>query len=85
MIAIISRMTNMRKITTTTTMMMRMAKVTMMMLRILLLLLMMVIMLLGSNKVNSFLNMAMEECTGKENCNKGFPQLFNLSYRTLVW
>ena len=25
----------------------------------------------GSNKVNSFLNMAIEECTGKENCNKG--------------
>jgi len=24
----------------------------------------------GSNKVNSFLNMAIEECTGKENCNK---------------
>ena len=29
----------------------------------------------GSNKVNSFLNMAIEECTGKENCNKGFSTL----------
>ena len=25
----------------------------------------------GSAKVNSFLNMAIEECTGQENCNKG--------------
>ena len=75
MIVTISRMTNMRKITTTTTMMMWMAIVTMMMLMTLLLLLMMSS---GSNKVNSFLNMAMEECTGKENCNKGFSQNFSI-------
>ena len=29
--------------------------------------------ILGSAKVNSFLNMAIEECTGQENCNKGSP------------
>ena len=29
--------------------------------------------ILGSAKVNSFLNMAIEECTGHENCNKGSP------------
>ena len=57
-----------------------------MMLLLMLLLLMLMTMLMmmssGSNKVNSFLNMAIEECTGKENCNKGFCilQIHNFAF-----
>ena len=42
------------------------------MLMMLLLLMLLMITITGSAKVNSFLNMAIEECTGNENCNKGF-------------
>ena len=44
--------------------------------------------ILGSAKVNSFLNMAIEECTGQENCNKGSPpslHLHQLPHLGIVW